>query len=715
MSTEQYLENLSGAMFDAIQKDIGEILQTASTLVAAERDGNQNNPILLDLEYKLKNVARKFAEKAFRVAVVGLTKSGKSTLLNAWLGARFLPDSNTPETARIVRIRHTPGHDGTLLDHQEVIARSPAEVNKRLREMNAAFRAHGRLPPEDELVLRAPLVALAERRLDVFGFDVLDTPGPNEAGTEQLRAKVMRLLDDADVIVYLLDYSKLNTSDEAGLFEKLGELRPELLARYSERMFFAVNKIDLQNSRGRTPEETAEYVVAVLRRGFPILPLSADRILLVSALYGLLSRLVLSGQADAGTLRDFAEIAFGKIGARKKPSMEDCQKAATELLEESRLQELEDRILAFVYARRGRLLFQSQLEDLERHLAQLHNYCRAVRAALSSDIEKLTQRLRQLRHDRESAHRGMDTIKAAAAKSKADITTWTEEQFQGFQVAVRDQILRALKGEEVETPPRWWFLPRLLGKLKGRISRLLGFKKESEAEKIRQEILKANEDILAYLGEGFEAFRTEFESQAHERQTKLFAELEALVNPLVALIASKVGEALAIELQPVSVKLRPPSLDELHSDIDKRVDEFIRRHDEKKKHRELVKKGCWIFSKDEYEDVETEHTTFSTSVENLSKFWEQQLVKMAETSVATAKHLIDRKVLQVIQKAQAEIDNSAEGYVQIVEHELAELKQGEAARRHRLAEVKKRLEAVECSQHQVDCGREALETTEEHL
>ncbi len=34
--------------------------------------------------------------------------AGKSTLLNALLGSELLPMSNVPETARIVRIEHTP-------------------------------------------------------------------------------------------------------------------------------------------------------------------------------------------------------------------------------------------------------------------------------------------------------------------------------------------------------------------------------------------------------------------------------------------------------------------------------------------------------------------------------------------------------------------------------------------------------------------------------
>ena len=41
-----------------------------------------------------------------------MPNAGKSTLLNALLGAICLPSSNVPETARITRIIHTPLEDG---------------------------------------------------------------------------------------------------------------------------------------------------------------------------------------------------------------------------------------------------------------------------------------------------------------------------------------------------------------------------------------------------------------------------------------------------------------------------------------------------------------------------------------------------------------------------------------------------------------------------
>ena len=42
-----------------------------------------------------------------RSGVIGLTKAGKSTILNALLGKYFLPSTIQPQTAKEVRIVHT--------------------------------------------------------------------------------------------------------------------------------------------------------------------------------------------------------------------------------------------------------------------------------------------------------------------------------------------------------------------------------------------------------------------------------------------------------------------------------------------------------------------------------------------------------------------------------------------------------------------------------
>ncbi|WP_309892530.1 dynamin family protein, partial [Archangium sp.] len=242
-------------------------------------------------------------EQRFQIAVLALVKSGKSTLINSLMGDEYLPAANTPETTHIVRIQHSHERQGELREGTRVLARGAIETNDYLRSLNKQGRESNELPREDELVLEAPLVALGGRPLGTQRFEVLDTPGPNEAGTSALRQKVERVLDNADVIIYVLDYTKLKTAEEQALFELLREMRPELLRRCSERLFFIINKIDLKNRNGLTLSETATYVTELLKSQLPDVALTPDRIIPVAAERALLARIV--GQ---GTPSEKAEV-----------------------------------------------------------------------------------------------------------------------------------------------------------------------------------------------------------------------------------------------------------------------------------------------------------------------------------------------------------------------------------------------------------------------
>ena len=52
-----------------------------------------------------------------------------------------------------------------------------------------------------------------------------------------------RLLEGVDCVLYLLDYTKLKTAEEEGLFRRLRAINPQLVARLSSRLFFIVNKV----------------------------------------------------------------------------------------------------------------------------------------------------------------------------------------------------------------------------------------------------------------------------------------------------------------------------------------------------------------------------------------------------------------------------------------------------------------------------------------
>jgi hypothetical protein len=220
------------------------------------------------------------------------------------------------------------------------------------------------------LHIRAPVAALAAYGDTSSGcgcgapggprLQLIDTPGPNEAGEAALRHQVERLLDGVGAVIYLLDYTKLKTAEEEALFERLRATNPALVARLAQRLFFVVNKVDAAEvSDGQGAAETREYVAQLVSRqlGAAMLPavgggegggffrLRPEQVLLLSARNALLARLVLSGAADPDARARFAQLAFGRFCKPDRIPSEQMAEAAHEVLAESGILELEAQVI----------------------------------------------------------------------------------------------------------------------------------------------------------------------------------------------------------------------------------------------------------------------------------------------------------------------------------------------------------------------------------
>ena len=76
-----------------------------------------------------------------------------------------------------------------------------------------------------------------------------------------------RLLDSVDAVVYILDYTKLKTTEEADLLSKLAKSNPQLVMRLAQRLFFVVNKMDVMHtSEGLEEDELRDYVAELVTK-----------------------------------------------------------------------------------------------------------------------------------------------------------------------------------------------------------------------------------------------------------------------------------------------------------------------------------------------------------------------------------------------------------------------------------------------------------------
>ena len=701
--------------FGVARKEIERVYAQASELVQAEAANSPDNTSLRRTVKGLQRVGKKWKAQSFQVAVLALVKSGKSTLINALLGDQFLPSSNTPETARIVRIRHSPAlSTPTLSDGDECVAEGVSNIHDRLKALNASLRKSPSSSTQDELVIDASLACLSGRSFGDQKFEVLDTPGPNEAGTDVLRTRVDRLLGEVDVIIYLLDYTKLKTEEEKDLFARLSSMRPELLARFSERLFFAVNKIDLENSRGLSPEKTRKYVADVLSSQVQGLQVSSDRVLLVSAEHGLLARLVESGRADAGVVRDFARQVFGILGQRTA-TLEKCQAHAGELLDASELTNLEESIISFIYSNRGRLFLQSVVDDIDRHLASFDNHLHTTSRALQIGLDDLTQHAARLEQDLVDTDRGFEEVDALASRTADEVETWVRGRFKEFRKAVETELRNSCSPDNSNKKKRGG-LGQLWHGVRGLFSGSNGDDVEAATkEEAKRRIENANQAIADSLRSEFGMFWNELEQEAWERQKVLFNALNSRLVPLARRIEETVSQRLDISLKPVRLQIPAPSLDEMHEQIQGRIGGFVEQHQRTENYQDqedyLKRKGGWC-SDDEYGSRKVTRqrqvTRYTVSAQGVMDYWLQWIRERTDVSVKTARAVIKQEIGDAIEAARTEIGQYRDGYVQAVRQSLEESQSGEEERRNRLAAVVDALQGLSALQQSMVRCREFL-------
>jgi GTP-binding protein EngB required for normal cell division len=304
---------------------------------------------MADLE-SVAAVAELAAERSrpVRLAIVGEFNAGKSTFINALIGADVAPTGVLPTTATLHHLRWAPDPIARIYFTQ---GHEPAERIVPLSELRATLK---------------PLDASTVRRVELLmplaflvRVEILDTPGFNAPDPQHL-AVARAAFEEADVAVWLLDATQAMKQSERDVLEEAKRTKLPLQ--------MLVNKADRLDAEG-----LARVMTAV------------DEALAETGLPSLAPPLALSAKrALAGKL--------GDAGA-----LEDSGWAAVQsLLEErivARAPELKERALRRRAARIVARLASQAARDVERQRAADEE-----RAAAARQVAKLASKIERTQH-----------------------------------------------------------------------------------------------------------------------------------------------------------------------------------------------------------------------------------------------------------------------------------------------------------------------------
>ena len=233
-----------------------------------------------------------------RIGIVGLTKAGKSTFLNALLGTSFLPSSPQPQTANEVVIVHDMSEpEGELQCHSATtkvpthLASGQRDICKKLEELNDRKR-YKRTVQCDKLVLSAPLQFLAESEIKDVKLELSDTPGFGEAGAKNIAKDVNIAVKELCVFVLIINSQNMRTVSELKLLTELIHYHPELLIKLNRVLILVNVRKDIYAEGMRSNTLSLKKMPGFVSRYLEQngLKISSERILTVNALWALRSR-----------------------------------------------------------------------------------------------------------------------------------------------------------------------------------------------------------------------------------------------------------------------------------------------------------------------------------------------------------------------------------------------------------------------------------------
>lgn len=361
---------------------------------------------------QLEELADRVDAGVFRVLVLGEFKRGKSTLINALLGANLLPANVTPTTALLTLIKNGTDVKIELIpfrgEPQQVSAEQLAAT---LTLSTDEEENHRRQATYKMVEVQYPSPLLQNN------VEIVDSPGLNESA---MRTEITSgYIRQSDAAVFVLSATNFASMTE------LEYLNTHILGKGLTHIFFAINQYDRVLDDADDPDREARDLTAVaMQRLAPLTrvngrDLSHERIYFVSA----------------------------------KPALRARMAGDQQALQHSRLPELEGSLERFLARERGRVALERPLAQAAQAVGDAHEAIAFRRATMETDLATLENRVKEVqpKFDELQEHRRriLRTIEAGEQLVQKSV----ELSFRQRIATMEDGMLEAAMALKVS--PQW--------------------------------------------------------------------------------------------------------------------------------------------------------------------------------------------------------------------------------------------------------------------
>ena len=193
---------------------------------------------------EIESILVEAEKRELTVAVMATKKSGKSVIVNSFLGNDYAPSSFELATPNSIIYKNN-NENSIVLNYKNL--REEFEDVDSIRNYVEDIYKNAEVDLKRGEPVEDMYINYKNEKENLNNFTIIDTPGPNLAGSNH-REIAYKWIEAADVVVFVIDYSKYLTNDEENYLRDI----KTFFDKYdkSQSLIVIVNKIDLMYTSG---------------------------------------------------------------------------------------------------------------------------------------------------------------------------------------------------------------------------------------------------------------------------------------------------------------------------------------------------------------------------------------------------------------------------------------------------------------------------------
>lgn len=421
------------------------------------RDGlhtqGDNGQGLQSIENEINKALDALQAQKYQVAVVASMSAGKSSFLNAVIGADVLASENAACTVCRTEVRHIKaGETPRLLEYREtqrkpfVIAEGDrGQIRQEFLNRNREIQKNGNVEQTIRFELYHHIEAIGQLSA-ISGFTLVDTAGPNQWESEQfnvnaLKKNTLEALRTCNAILFILDYTTCKSKAASELFQEVLANRKEILVDDTiGKVFFILNKVDLKTEQDPPISELIESLKQELKNSFrfpnPIIYTASSR-------KGLLAKLIMQNIATEAHIKDFKKFFSAQYATEDEEGNQIIpapKKIAPQALIDSGIPTVQEQVIETITQNAGWDLLSDVVAALDKQARAIENSLNTELRGWEMGIEALKEKVEEYRRRSQNAKDKVESVKKAVGKEKQILIEGFSQGINTFADNAKAQI-----------------------------------------------------------------------------------------------------------------------------------------------------------------------------------------------------------------------------------------------------------------------------------